>query len=56
VICVSELLVKPVAAVAPNFTAVAPARFVPVSVTDVPPAVGPAEGEIPVIVGPSKFI
>ena len=32
------------AAVAPNFTAVAPARLVPVIVTTVPPACGPVAG------------
>ena len=51
VICVALFTVKLVAAVAPNFTAVAPLRFVPVIVTLVPPASGPALGEIPVIVG-----
>jgi hypothetical protein len=51
VICVAEFTVKPVAAVAPNVTAVAPDRFVPVNVTVVPPVVGPAVGEMLVIVG-----
>ena len=35
------LTVKVVAAVAPNFTALAPVKLVPVMVTEVPPAVGP---------------
>src|SRR5438128_1582032 len=39
------------AAVAPNFTAVAPVKFVPAIVTDVPPAVGPAVGDTLVTVG-----
>ncbi|KRB26617.1 hypothetical protein ASD94_14065 [Acidovorax sp. Root70] len=51
VICVAELTVKPVAAVAPKVTAVVPARFVPVTITDVPPVIGPAVGEIDVTVG-----
>ena len=51
VIDVAELTVKPVAAVAPNLTAVAPVKPVPVIVTLVPPAVGPAVGEIEVTVG-----
>ena len=35
------LTVNVVAAVLPNFTAVAPVKFVPLIVTDVPPAAGP---------------
>ena len=35
----------------PNITAVALARFVPVIVTVVPPAAGPAAGLMPVTVG-----
>ena len=55
VICVGELTVKPAAALAPNATAVAPLKLVPVIVTDVPPAVGPAVGEIELTVGgPTK--
>lgn len=42
--------VKPAAFVAPNFTAVTPVKPVPVMVTTVPPAVGPAVGEIDVTV------
>ncbi len=38
---VAELTVKPVAAVAPKSTAVAPVKLVPVMVTLVPPAAGP---------------
>ena len=51
VIEVAELTVKLVAFVAPKVTAVAPVRFVPVMVTVVPPAVGPAPGETEVMVG-----
>ena len=51
VIEVAELTVKLVALVAPNFTAVAPVNAVPVIVTEVPPAVGPAVGEIEVTAG-----
>jgi hypothetical protein len=39
-----EVLLVIVAALAPNLTALAPARLVPVIVMLVPPAVGPAEG------------
>ena len=42
---------KLVAGVEPNETAVAPVRLVPVIVTAVPPAVGPADGETCVTVG-----
>ena len=48
---VALLTVNDVALVAPNFTAVAPVKFVPVMVTDVPPAVGPLAGLSPVTVG-----
>ncbi|MHC2619285.1 hypothetical protein ACVIW2_001317 [Bradyrhizobium huanghuaihaiense] len=51
VIWVAELTVKPVAAVAPNVTAVAPVKLVPVMVTVVPPPAGPVVGEIEVTVG-----
>ena len=51
VIDVAELTVKLVAAVAPNVTAVAPVKPVPVIVTEVPPAAGPDVGEIEVTVG-----
>ena len=40
-----------VAAFGPNWTEVAPVRFVPVIVTVVPPEVGPDCGETPVTVG-----
>ena len=51
VIVVAETTVKPVAAVAPNVTAVAPVKLVPVMVTVVPPPPGPEVGEIDVTVG-----
>ena len=51
VIWVAELTVKPVAGVAPKFTALAPVKLVPVIVTVVPPPVGPAVGERDVTVG-----
>jgi len=51
VIEVAELTVKLVALLAPNFTAVAPEKFVPAIVTDVPPDVGPDVGEIDATVG-----
>ena len=42
---------KPVAAVAPKATALAPLRLVPVMTTAVPPPVGPALGLTAVTVG-----
>ena len=51
VICVPLFTVKPAAAVAPNVTAVAPDRLVPVSTIVVPPACGPAAGLIEVTAG-----
>ena len=51
VICVAELTVKLVAAVAPKVTAVAPVNPEPVIVTDVPPVVDPDVGAIEVKVG-----
>jgi hypothetical protein len=44
------LTVKLVAAVVPNCTAVAPVKPVPVTVTLLPPAVGPLVGLMPVTV------
>ena len=51
VMLVGLLTVKLVAAVVPNITAVAFVKPVPVIVTLVPPAVGPAEGATWVTVG-----
>jgi len=47
----AELTEKDVAAIAPKYTALVPARFVPVIVTDVPPAAGPDDGLMPATVG-----
>jgi hypothetical protein len=43
-----------VAAAPPNVTAVTEKKLVPVSVTDVPPAVGPLVGETDVTAGAGK--
>ena len=48
---VAEFTVKPVAEVAPNVTAVAPEKPLPVIVTVVPPASGPDVGEMDVTAG-----
>jgi hypothetical protein len=56
VICVEELTVNAVAAVPPNDTAVAPEKPVPVMITEVPPPVGPAVGEMPVTVGAATYV
>jgi hypothetical protein len=50
VIEVALVTVK-VAAVAPKLTAVAPVKFIPVTVTEVPPAVGPEDGLTPLTAG-----
>jgi hypothetical protein len=50
--CVEETNVTPVAAVEPNVTLASGTNPVPVIVTVVPPAVGPASGLRPVTVGP----
>jgi hypothetical protein len=51
VICVADSTVKLFAAAAPKVTRVAPVNAVPVTVTVVPPAVGPDFGEIAVTAG-----
>ena len=51
VIEVALLTVNDAAAVAPNFTAVAPVKFEPVIVTEVPPAAGPLFGDTAVTDG-----
>ncbi len=56
VIWVAEFTVKLVALVAPNFTAVAPLKLVPVMVMDEPPAVDPLVGVMAVTVGGSVAI
>ncbi len=48
---VEEFTTRPVPATVPNFTAVAPVKPVPVTVTVVPPAVEPEVGLTPVTVG-----
>ena len=53
VIVVSLTTVKLAAAVVPNVTAVAPVRWLPVMVTDVPPAEGPDVGLIRLSAGPA---
>jgi hypothetical protein len=49
--CVSDRTVKLVAGMSPNFTLVAVVKFVPVTVTNVPPPVGPELALSPVTVG-----
>ena len=51
VLIVVAAFVSMVAELLPNVTALARARFVPVMLTLAPAVVGPATGEIPVIVG-----
>jgi hypothetical protein len=51
VISVSETTVKDAAGVAPKSTALAPVKPVPVMVTGVPPAIGPALGATELTVG-----
>ena len=48
---IAELTVKLVALVAPNLTAVAPVKLVPLIATTVPPVVGPEFGLTRVTVG-----
>jgi hypothetical protein len=55
VIWVAETTVNDVGAVDPNRTAVAPPKPVPVIVTGVPPASGPAPGLTPVTVGTGSY-
>jgi hypothetical protein len=56
VMLVSLTTVTSMAAWVPKLTAVAPVRAVPVIVTTVPPASGPAVGEIPVTVGAEVYV
>ena len=46
---------RPVPAVAPKSTTVAPVKLVPVTVTEVPPASGPELGATPVTVTGGRF-
>ena len=50
-ILVLEFTVRWVPAVVPNLTAVAPVNPLPVTITRVPPAVGPLVGEMAVTFG-----
>jgi hypothetical protein len=56
VICVSLTTVRAVAAVPPRVTPVVPIRFVPVIVTLLPPAIGPAPGAMLVKVGIARYV
>ena len=56
VIFVLEFTVRLVPAVVPNLIAVAPVNPVPVTVTQVPPAVGPLAGEMPVTFGRAAYV
>jgi hypothetical protein len=53
---VALLTVKAVAFLVPNSTAVAPVKLVPVMVTLVPPASGPAVGATLVTVGVAAYV
>ena len=44
------------AALVPNFTLVAPERLLPMMVTEVPPACGPAPGLTPVTIGAGTYV
>jgi hypothetical protein len=48
--------VIPVALSVPTFTTVAPVKFVPVTVIDVPPVASPPDGDTPVTVGTAKYV
>jgi hypothetical protein len=56
VICESLTTVTAVAAVPPRVTPVVPIRFVPVIVTLLPPAIGPAAGAMAVNVGNGRYV
>ena len=53
---VAEFTVKLVAGVLPNSTAVAPLKPVPLMVTEVPPAVVPLAGLMPVTAGAGRMV
>jgi hypothetical protein len=55
-IWLAVLLIRLVTAAVPKFTAVAPARFVPVIVTNVPPVTGPTVGLRPVTTGAATYV
>jgi hypothetical protein len=54
VMCVSEFTVTLLAANEPNNTLLAPANPDPVIVTDVPPPIGPEDGDTPVTTGAAR--
>ena len=54
-ICVEVTDRSAVTALAPNATEVVPSRLVPVTVTKLPPAVLPADGDTAVIVGAAAY-
>jgi hypothetical protein len=56
VIEVALFTVYEVAAVLPKVTAVAPVKPVPVIVTELPPRVEPAAGEMPVTAGTAAYV
>ena len=56
VIVLALTTVNGVAGVTPKVTAVAPVKPVPVIVTEVPPASGPAAGEMPLTVGAAVYV
>ena len=56
VIFVALLTVKPLALLAPNLTAVVPLKFEPVMMTLVPPATGPAVGEMLLTAGRATYV
>jgi len=56
VIEVALTTLKLAAAVVPNWTAVAPVKFVPLIVTEVPPLAGPVVGLSPDTVGPELYV
>jgi len=56
VICVALATTTFVAALLPNVTVAPDAKFVPVIVTDVPPAVGPLFGEMLLTVGTTTYV
>ena len=56
VICVALFTVNLLALVAPNLTAVAPVKFVPVMTTEVPPVAGPLDVARLLTVGAATYV
>ena len=52
---VAELTTTPVAGLAPKFTVMPLVKPVPVTVTEVPPAMGPLDGLTPVTAGATSY-